>query len=100
MNDDEPTWGFAGLTQVLGLTSEAAYKQIVTNLVNDPGALAIVEAMLADPEGQGFIEQSRQEWAGLGFPPPWEQARKILDGWNAAKPTAAGHPSKERPAST
>lgn len=77
-NDDRTSWGFAGLTQVLGLSPQAAYDQIVANLVGDPGSLAIVEAMVTDPEGSGFMEQSKQQWADLGFAPPWERAREIL----------------------
>lgn len=74
-----PQWGFAGLTQIWGLSPETAYNQIVANLVEDPGALSLIETMLADPEGQQFMAESRQCWANLGFPPPWERARELLD---------------------
>jgi hypothetical protein len=76
--DDIQSWGFQGMTQVLGVAPEIAYGQIVQNLVDDPDSLALVTAIFEGEQGREMREQSAAEWAALGFPPPWVRAQEIL----------------------
>ncbi|KOT91061.1 hypothetical protein ADK86_24095 [Streptomyces sp. NRRL F-5755] len=67
-NDTE--LGFAGLV-VTGHSREVAWQTIKDRSAN-PTVRKLIEHMQSSEAGRKALEQSRQEWAGLGLPPPWD----------------------------
>ncbi|GAB7036053.1 hypothetical protein JCM4914_75140 [Streptomyces platensis subsp. malvinus] len=62
--------GFAGLV-VAGHSPEVAWQTIKDRCAN-PTVRQMIKHMQSSEAGRKALEHTRQEWADLGLPPPWD----------------------------